>query len=156
MSTLLSLAGFQQIKLISAKVASVKVNNTKVPAFLCSLDVGPSLLEVQLHLRQKSGLSTCASYQLALAKRLLCGKRFLFDMAAHVLGLLWRLHYVLLVGYPSHFVSCIEPETIYARNCRRGPAATPTLHICRNIKDCMANLCMPALLSSLCSTLQKR
>lgn len=90
MSTLISLAGFQEIKLISAKVASVKVNKTKVPAFLCSLDVGPSLLEVQLYFRQNSGRSTCALYPLAMAERLLCGKRLMFNMAARVFGLLWR------------------------------------------------------------------
>ena len=56
MTRLISLAEFQQIKLISAKVASAKVNKTaKVPAFLCSLDVGHSLLEVQFHLRQNAG-----------------------------------------------------------------------------------------------------
>lgn len=53
MTRQISLADFQQIKLISAKVVSAKVNKTaKVPAFLCSLDVGHPLLEVQLYLRQ--------------------------------------------------------------------------------------------------------
>lgn len=53
MNRLIGLADFQHIKLISAKVASAKVNKTaKVPAFLCSLDVGHSLLEVQFYFRQ--------------------------------------------------------------------------------------------------------
>lgn len=46
MARLISLADLQQIKFISAKIASAKVNKTKVPAFLCSLDVGQALLEV--------------------------------------------------------------------------------------------------------------
>lgn len=52
MTGLICLADLQQIKLISAKVVSAKVNKTaKAPAYLCSLDVGEPLLEVQLHLR---------------------------------------------------------------------------------------------------------
>ena len=55
MSKLISLADLQHIKFISAKIASAKVNKTKEPAFLCSLDVGHALLEVHFHLRQNCG-----------------------------------------------------------------------------------------------------
>ena len=61
MARLVTLADFQRIQFISAKVASAKVNKTKVPAVLCSLDVGHPLLEVQLHHRQNSGRSTCSA-----------------------------------------------------------------------------------------------
>ena len=45
--SLISLADFQKINFVAARVASVKVNKTaRVPAYLCSLDVGAPLLEV--------------------------------------------------------------------------------------------------------------
>lgn len=119
MSRPISLADFDQIKLISAKVASVKINKTKVPAFLCSLDVGPSLLEVQLHLRRICGRCACPLYQLAKAQRLL---QWQTNMAAYVLNCFGDLltvqsHLSLLVGCPSDFVvSFMEPihRAVYA------------------------------------------
>ena len=48
-SKLLSLADLQHIKFISARVTSAKVNKTaKVPAYICSLEVGSLLLQVHL------------------------------------------------------------------------------------------------------------
>ena len=44
---LISLADFQKIRFVAAKVVNVKVNKTaRVPAYLCSLNVGAPLLEV--------------------------------------------------------------------------------------------------------------
>ena len=46
---LISLLEFQQVRYIAARIATVKFNKTaRVPAYLCSLDVGAALLEVHL------------------------------------------------------------------------------------------------------------
>ena len=82
MIRLISVAEFRQIQFISAKVASVKVNKTKVPAFLCSLDVGPSLLEVQLTSSRDSLSAPCTSWQ---RHSVCCVADALSDVAAYVL-----------------------------------------------------------------------
>lgn len=47
-SKLISLSEFQRIRFIAAKIATVKANKAaRVPAYLCSLDVGTALLEVR-------------------------------------------------------------------------------------------------------------
>lgn len=47
-SKLISLSEFQRIRFIAAKIATVKANKAaRVPAYLCSLDIGTALLEVR-------------------------------------------------------------------------------------------------------------
>ena len=47
---LISLADFHRIKFVAARIASVKVNKTaRVPAYLCSLELGTPLMEVTVN-----------------------------------------------------------------------------------------------------------
>ncbi len=45
---LFTLADFHRIHFVAARIASVKVNKTaRVPAYLCSLELGTPLMEVK-------------------------------------------------------------------------------------------------------------
>lgn len=110
MAKLISLADLQHIKFISAKVASAKVNKTKVPAFLCSLDVGQALLEVHFHLSPNCGRPSHVLYPLASAPPGFAMHPQLLD--AYVFccfGYYFVLPLILLMNCSTHFASFTEP-----------------------------------------------
>ncbi len=55
---LISLADFHKIQFVAARIASVKVNKTaRVPAYLCSLELGTPLMEVDIHRQMNAQIS---------------------------------------------------------------------------------------------------